>query len=116
MRIRRSVALSVRALFAHKLRAMLALSSVGIGVAALVMTSAIGAGAQKEVRRNLENMGTNLLVVRPARVRKLAARKSIRGAVTTLRVEDYEAIKGLDLVAAAAPDAERQVRVKSGTA
>jgi ABC-type antimicrobial peptide transport system permease subunit len=86
MRIRRSVGLSLRALFAHKLRAMLALSSVGIGVAALVLTSAIGAGAQKEVLRSLENMGTNLLVVRPARVRKLTERKSIRGAVTTLRL------------------------------
>ena len=115
MKIRRSVALSVRALFAHRLRAMLALSSVGIGVAALVLTSAIGAGAQKEVLRNLENMGPNLLVVRPSRVKNLAARKSISGAVTTLRVEDYEAIRGLDLVATAAPDAERAVRVKAGT-
>lgn len=116
MKIRRSAGLSLRALFAHKLRAILALSSVGIGVAALVLTSAIGAGAQKEVLRSLENMGTNLLVVRPARVKKLTARKSIRGAVTTLRVEDYEAIRKLDLIATAAPGAERAMRVKAGTA
>jgi putative ABC transport system permease protein len=116
MKIRRSVGLSLRALFAHKLRAMLALSSVAIGVAALVLTSAIGAGAQKEVSRSLENMGTNLLVVRPARVKKLTARKSIRGAVTTLRVEDYEALRELDPVATAAPTAERAMRVKAGTA
>lgn len=115
MKIRRSIGVSVRALFAHRLRAALALASVGIGVAALVLTSSIGAGAQREVRRNLENMGTNLLVVRPVRVKKMAARKSINGTVTTLRIDDYEAIRDLELVATAAPDAERPVRVKAGT-
>jgi putative ABC transport system permease protein len=116
MKLRRNVGLSLRALFAHRLRAILALSSIAIGVAALVLTSAIGVGAQKELQGRLENMGTNLLVVRPARVERLAARKSIRGFVTSLTVEDDEAIARLALVAAAAPGAERPVRVKAGTA
>ncbi len=116
MRIRRSIGVSLRALFAHKVRAILALSAVGAGVAALVVTSAMGAGAQEEVRRGVENMGTNLLVVRPAQVKRLASRKNVRGNVTTLRVDDYEAIAELDFVAAAAPDAERPARVKAGAA
>ncbi len=116
MKLRRSVGLSLRALFAHKLRAILALSCVAIGVAALVLTSAIGAGAQREMRGRLENMGANLLVVRPARVKRLAARKSVRGFMSSLTVEDYEAIAALDFVAAAAPGAERPVRVKAATA
>src|SRR5207302_999234 len=78
MKIRRSIGLSLRALFAHKVRAVLALSAVGAGVAALVVTSAIGAGAREEVRRGVENMGTNLLVVRPAQVKRVA----VLGALT----------------------------------
>jgi putative ABC transport system permease protein len=116
MKLRRSVALSLRALFAHRLRAILALSCIAVGVAALVLTSAIGAGAQRELRGRLENMGANLLVVRPARVKRLTARKSVRGFMTSLTLEDYEAIAALDFVAAAAPGAERGVRVKAGTA
>ena len=110
----RSFRISIRALLAHKVRAILALASVSIGVTAVLLTSAIGAGAQREVLRRMESIGTNLIVVRPAQVEQLASRKTIRGFVTTLKIEDYEAIAQLPLVAAAAPGAERNVRVEAG--
>jgi putative ABC transport system permease protein len=116
MNLHRSVRTSLQALFAHKVRAILALSAVTIGVMAVVLTSAIGAGAQRDVAQKMEAIGTNLIVVRPAQVQRLASRKTIAGAVTTLRLDDYEAIAGLPFVAAAAPDAERPVRAKSGRA
>jgi putative ABC transport system permease protein len=116
MRLRGSVSLSVRALSANKVRAMLALSSVSAGVAAVVLTSALGTGAEEEVRRQIERMGTNLLVARPVQVRKTAARKELRGLVTSLRLEDYAAIQELAAVADAAPGVEAPVRVKSGAA
>ncbi|HEX6101143.1 MAG TPA: ABC transporter permease [Thermoanaerobaculia bacterium] len=114
MKLRRSFRMSVRALTAHKVRAALALASVAAGVAAVVLTSAIGTGAQQEVVRKIEAMGTNLLIVRPAQVERLASRKTIRGAVTTLVPEDAEAIAALPSVASAAPGVERPLRVKAG--
>ncbi len=116
MNLQRAVRTSLRALFAHKVRALLALSSVTIGVTAVVLTSALGAGAQRDVLRRMEAIGTNLIVIRPAQVQRLAARKTIAGAVTTLRLDDFEVVAGLPFVAAAAPDAERAVRVKAGRA
>ncbi len=115
MNFRRSARLSIRALFAHKVRAILALTSVSIGVTAVLLTSAIGAGAQRDVVRQMETIGTNLIVVRPAQVERLASRKTIRGSVTTLKMDDYEAIAELPFVAAAAPGIERPVRAKAGT-
>jgi putative ABC transport system permease protein len=114
MKLRRSFRMSLRALFAHKVRAVLALASVAVGVAATVLTSAIGTGAQQEVVRKIETMGTNLLIVRPAQVERLASRKTIRGVVTTLTPEDAEAVAALASVANAAPGVERTVRVKGG--
>jgi putative ABC transport system permease protein len=114
MRLRRSVRLSLRALLAHKVRASLSIASITVGVAAVLLTSAVGVGARREVMLKVENMGTNLLVVRPAQVRKLAARKTISGSVTSLRLEDYQAISELDSVAAAAPGAEGTMSVKAG--
>ncbi len=61
-------------------------------------------------------MGANLLVVRPAQVKKLVARKDVNGLVTTLRPEDAEDVEALSLVAAAAPAAEAPVRIKGGGA
>jgi ABC-type antimicrobial peptide transport system permease subunit len=96
------------------MRAMLALSSMSIGVMAVVLTSAIGAGAQREVAARIETIGTNLIVVRPATVPRLASRPTIAGAVATLTPDDCDAIAALPFVAAAAPDAERAVRAKAG--
>lgn len=114
MKLRRAFRMSIRALFAHKVRATLALASVAVGVAAVVLTGAIGTGARREVVEKIATMGTNLLIVRPAQVERLASRKTIRGFVTTLVPEDADAIAALPSVAAAAPGVERPVRVKAG--
>jgi putative ABC transport system permease protein len=114
VRLARRLAPSLRALVAHKVRTTLVLGSVAIGVAAVLLTSAVGKGAEQEVLRGIDALGTNLVVVRPAPVKKAVARKAIRGLVTTLRVEDYEDIASLDLTTAAAPGVEGALRVKGG--
>jgi putative ABC transport system permease protein len=113
MRFYRRLAPSVRGLLAHKFRTALALLSIAVGVAAVVVTGAIGAGAQAEMLRSMENMGTNLLVVRPAQVKKLVARRTIAGYTTSLKMDDYQAISELAVVARAAPGSESMLRVKA---
>ncbi|HEY4732689.1 MAG TPA: ABC transporter permease, partial [Gammaproteobacteria bacterium] len=56
--------LALRALWRNKTRAMLTTLGVVIGVAAVIAMVAIGAGAQQRIAEQLENMGTNNLVVR----------------------------------------------------
>jgi putative ABC transport system permease protein len=116
MRLRRSVGLSVRALLRHKVRTTLALSSVSAGVAAVVLTSALGTGAAQAVQLRIQGMGANLLVVRPAQVKKLVARKQVKGLVTTLRVEDAAEIESISVVSQVAPGVEAPVRIKRGNA
>jgi putative ABC transport system permease protein len=113
MRLYRTLQVSARALCAHKVRAGLALASIAVSVGAVVIVSAIGNGAEREILRQTESMGTNLLVVRPAQVNSSAARKQIRGVVTTLTQADYEAISGLDQVAGAVPAFENTLTVKA---
>lgn len=115
MKLARNLRSSVRALLAHRLRVALALSSVAMGVGAVVLTSALGKGAEAEVVRGIEAMGTNLLVVRPAQVKRLVARKTVQGLTTSLKTEDAEAIAELSLVAAAVPGTEGSLRVKAGS-
>jgi putative ABC transport system permease protein len=114
VRLQRAVTLSLRALFAHKVRTTLALASVGMGTAGVLLTSAVGKGAGAEVRRDIESAGSNLLVVRPAQVKRSAARKTMRGVVTTLRLEDYRAIAALPIASEAAPGVDAGLRVKAG--
>lgn len=114
MKLARSLRPALRALLAHRLRVALVLSSVAVGVAAVVLTSAVGKGAEGEVLRGIEAMGTNLLVVRPAPVKRLVARKTVQGLMTSLEAGDSEAIAELSLVAQAVPGVEGPLRVKAG--
>ncbi len=111
----RTLRLALRALLAHRLRVILALSSVAVGVAAVILTSAIGKGAKSEVLKGIEAMGTSVLVVRPAPVKRLVARREVRGFMTSLKAEDAAAIAQLDLVRAAVPSVDRGLRVKAGS-
>ncbi len=60
-----TVKLSLRSLAANKLRSILAMLGIIIGVGAVIAMLAIGAGTQQEVLDQFSQMGTNLLVVRP---------------------------------------------------
>ena len=106
--------MSARVLFAHKVRAALALASIAVSVGAVVIVSALGEGAKQEILRQTETMGVNLLVVRPTQVKYSAARKQVRGVVTTLTGQDDEAIAVLSPVRAAVPGQETTVTVKAG--
>ena len=112
MRLRRSLGPSLRALLVHKVRAGLALASIAVGVAAVILTSAIGKGAEGEVLRGIEGMGTGLLVVRPAQVKRLVSRKAVQGSVRSLREADGDAISELAAVQAVVPVTEGALLVK----
>ena len=85
-----------------------------MGVASLLVTSAIGKGVEAEVRSGIEAAGSNLLVVRPAQVKRSAARRKLKGLVTTLRLDDYFAVRGLPLDLEAAPGLDASLRVEAG--
>jgi putative ABC transport system permease protein len=114
MKLRRRLSSSLRALVAYRLRTILALSGVAVGVAAVIVARAVGDGAQKEMTRTVESMGTNLLVIKPLQVKRPVFRPRFSGLATTLTPGDFEAICALPFVASAAPALEGKVRVKMG--
>ena len=76
---------------------------------------AIGTGAQREVLSTIEEMGTNLVVVNAAEVRRSPGRQDIRGTVTTLTVRDAEIVeRDVPDVTAVAPVQSRRMQVRYG--
>ncbi len=92
MKIYRSIKMSQKALLAHKMRTILALLGIIIGVSAVIIMVAIGRGAQKEVLGKIEAMGTNLIVVNAGQVRIFAGRRRQTGNVITLTLRDDKTI------------------------
>ena len=59
------VKVGIRSLLANKLRSLLAMLGIIIGVGAVISMLAIGAGAKQSVLSRISAMGSNLLIVRP---------------------------------------------------
>ena len=75
----------------NKLRSALTMLGIFIGVAALIAMLAVGEGASAALKKQLESLGTNLLVVLPGTTRANGVRAGI-GSASTLRVTDGAAI------------------------
>lgn len=76
----------------NKLRSTLTMLGVFIGVAALIAMVAVGQGANEAVRRRIQSLGANLVVVRPGAVVTGGVRAGF-GSASTLTVADAQAIR-----------------------
>jgi macrolide transport system ATP-binding/permease protein len=96
------ISAAVQAIGRNKLRSALTMLGVFIGVAALIAMVAVGQGANDAVRRQIQSLGTNLVVVLPGAVVTGGARAGF-GSASTLTVADAQAIRreanGANLVA-----------------
>ncbi len=81
-----------KSLLANKVRTMLSMLGVLIGVAAVVTILALGAGAEREIKKNLESLGTNLLLLRPG-IARVAGVAQSSGAANRLLLTDLNEIK-----------------------
>jgi putative ABC transport system permease protein len=65
MKIIRYLQVAIESIVAHKLRAILTMLGIIIGVAAVLTTMGIGRGAAANVTERITSQGTNLLTVSP---------------------------------------------------
>jgi macrolide transport system ATP-binding/permease protein len=85
-------AAAVQALRRNALRSMLTMLGVFIGVAALIAMVSLGQGANAAVRKQIESLGTNLLVVMPGAITGAGVRGGL-GSASTLTVQDVTVIR-----------------------
>ena len=94
--------IALNSLKVNKMRSALTSLGIIIGVAAVIIMLAIGTGANKQVKENMESMGSNLLTVRSATAKTGGVSMGM-GTKPTLNLKDAVAIKrqarGVDAVA-----------------
>ena len=76
----------------NPMRSFLTILGIIIGVAAVIAMVAIGQGAQYSVQKQIESLGTNVLVVFPGATTQTGRVRMEAGMVSRLTVEDVEAI------------------------
>jgi putative ABC transport system permease protein len=107
------VQLAVSRLAAARLRAVLTMLGVIIGVGSIVALVSVAQGATSGITDRIQNLGTNLLTVQPGSSTSGFVRQGA-GSATTLTLGDSEAIASLADVAAVAPQVSAQAVVVAG--
>jgi macrolide transport system ATP-binding/permease protein len=90
-------AAAIQAIGRNRTRSALTMLGVFIGVAALIVMVAVGQGANEAVRKQIESLGTNLLVVVPGAVNSGGIRAG-SGSASTITLGDVQAIRREDAV------------------
>jgi putative ABC transport system permease protein len=91
MNFREVIRVALRALARNKMRTILTMLGIIIGVGAVICTVAIGQGAGKQVQAQIQNLGTNLVMVFAGSVNSGGVRMGSQ-ATKTLTADDAQAI------------------------
>jgi putative ABC transport system permease protein len=105
------VKVAMDAIRANKLRSMLTMLGIVIGVGAVITMVALGEGAQRAVQAQISQLGTNVLSVRPGQ----GFFRGVHSGDARLLVDDAEALaRGAPALLALAPEMRSQYQVEFG--
>jgi putative ABC transport system permease protein len=107
-----TVAVAFQSIRANKLRAVLTMLGIIIGVGAVITMVALGSGAQKAVEDRIAALGANVLTVFAGQGRMGGIRITDQ---TILSTDDYEALlRDASLLKAVVPEMQQSVQVEFG--
>ena len=109
-----STRVALRALRVNKLRSMLTMLGIIIGVGAVIAMVGVGAGAQARVAEQIQSLGSNLIIVLSGSTTSGGIRLG-QGSQLTITEEDSAAIaREIPLIQAAAPSMRGSAQVVYG--
>ncbi len=84
--------IALRALVGNKLRTLLTMLGIIIGVASVITMLAIGQGSKRSISNQISEMGSNMIMIHPGGEQQGGVRMG-SSDMQTLKLEDYDAIK-----------------------
>jgi putative ABC transport system permease protein len=111
MLIGETIRVALGALRANKLRSLLTMLGIVIGVSAVIAVVALGRGAQKAVNDRISALGTTLLTVNPGQARGFGVQ--FGGSSAKLTIEDAEALRSRgEKLQAVQPEMNGQLQIQ----
>lgn len=115
MKITKNIEISKKILLERKVRTILSLSGIIVGVCAVIVMVALGKGTEAKVTSQITKMGSNLLLVNAGQVKIIAGRARQAKIVTTLELRDADSIaEGVSSLKYIAPAQVKKLQVKYG--
>ena len=104
---------ATHAIVSHKMRSVLSILGILIGVAAVIAMLALGQGAKDSISQRLASLGSNLLVIRPGS-RRMHGVALEAGAITRFTLRDAEAITKLPMLEGVSPTVRGRAQLVYG--
>lgn len=92
MLFKESIAIAFTSLLSNKMRTILTMLGIIIGVGAVIVMVSIGMGVRQNITNSIASLGSNMLIVTPGSANKGGVR-SAAGSSQKLKLDDAEAIK-----------------------
>lgn len=102
MNITNLLKIALRALNNNKMRALLTMLGIIIGVASVITMLAIGQGSKRSIQSQIAEMGSNMIMIHPGQEMRGGVRQSA-GEMQTLKIEDYQALKDTRYLSGVSP-------------
>jgi putative ABC transport system permease protein len=91
MNINNLFRIALKSIANNKMRSLLTMLGIIIGVASVITMLGIGQGSKDSIRSNISEMGSNMITIRPGADMRGGVRQSSSG-MQTLKMKDYDAI------------------------
>ncbi|MFT3877303.1 MAG: ABC transporter permease [Propioniciclava sp.] len=117
MKARQTLQVALEAVRLNRLRSILTVLGITIGIASVTLTVGLGLGAQQKVRDQISALGSNLLIVSPGSATTGGVRGGF-GTATTLTRADAEALASDEVapsIAGVAPVTSTSSSLAAGT-
>ncbi|HET8947748.1 MAG TPA: ABC transporter permease, partial [Candidatus Polarisedimenticolia bacterium] len=107
--------LSWGAVTGHRLRSILTMIGIAIGIAAVILLTSLGEGIRVFVISEFTQFGTNLIAINPGKSQTTGGNPvAMVGTIRPLHIEDAEALSRLPQVQRVMPVAFGNARVEHG--
>lgn len=114
MRLADQLQMAWRGVGAHRLRSALTMLGIAVGIAAVVLLTALGEGVRGFVLSEFSQFGTNLLAVVPGKTNTLGLSPATIHTTRPLTLADADALARLPQVTAAVPALQGNAEVEWG--
>jgi putative ABC transport system permease protein len=111
-----SISMALASLASHKMRTLLTMLGIIIGVGSVITLTAIGEGASKAVADRIGSMGTNMLQIDPGPTNFGGVSSGGTGGSARITDKDVEAVRRSPLLTNVAPSVDTRAQVVSSTA
>jgi macrolide transport system ATP-binding/permease protein len=108
-RLGESFKMALRSMRAHKLRTLLTMLGIIIGISSVVSVIALGEGSKQKILSDISALGTNTIEVSPG----TGPGDRLAETVRTLTAEDAEALSALPFVDSATPTMTSSANIRS---